>query len=147
MKLDPQKVKYLVVHCAETTATMDVGAKEIDRWHRQRGWLKIGYHFVIRRNGVVETGRKIDEIGAHVEGYNATSVGVCMVGGAKEVNGKLEDDTNFTPEQWNTLVQLLLKLREMFPHAEIVGHHDLNPHKTCPTFNVKAWINTLPVKP
>src|SRR5690606_114532 len=74
-------INLLVIHCAATTPLMDIGAKEIDVWHKQRGWSKIGYHFVIRRNGVIEKGRDISEVGAHVEGYNKNSIGICMVGG------------------------------------------------------------------
>ena len=52
-----ESTEYIMIHCAATRADMDIGAADIDRWHRQRGWRKIGYHYVIRRNGEVETGR------------------------------------------------------------------------------------------
>ena len=67
--------------------------RDIDRWHRERGWLKIGYHYVIKRDGTVETGRELEEVGAHAKGHNAISVGICMVGGLSEDN---EPETNFT---------------------------------------------------
>ena len=46
------KINLLIVHCAATTPSMDIGASEIDSWHRAKGWKKIGYHLVIRRNGI-----------------------------------------------------------------------------------------------
>ena len=53
----------------------------IKKWHvDERGWSDIGYHFVIRRNGLVEAGRDIKLSGAHARQVNGTSVGVCMVG-------------------------------------------------------------------
>ena len=55
-----KSTNYIVIHCSQTKPSMDIGAKEIDRWHRERGWLKIGYHKVIRRNGNIENGRGID---------------------------------------------------------------------------------------
>ena len=62
---------YIVIHCSATKPSMDhVDAKEIDRWHRQRGWRKIGYHWVIRRDGIVEEGRELGEVGAHARGFN-----------------------------------------------------------------------------
>ena len=57
--------KYIVIHCSQTRPSQNIGAKDIDRWHRERGWLKIGYHKVIKRDGTVEQGREDDAIGAH----------------------------------------------------------------------------------
>ena len=42
---------YIVIHCSATRPSQDIDAKEIDRWHRSRGWLKIGYHKVLKRDG------------------------------------------------------------------------------------------------
>ena len=70
------------------TKSKDIGAKDIDRWHRERGWLKIGYGKVIRRNGEVEQGRGDNAIQAHVKGYNHCSYGLCLVGGALEEDWK-----------------------------------------------------------
>ena len=48
---------------------MDIGFEEINQWHRQRGWLSCGYHFIIiRRSGVIEDGRTTDAVGAHCRG-------------------------------------------------------------------------------
>lgn len=144
MKLTSDKIQYIVVHCADTTADMDIGAKEIDRWHRERTFIKIGYHFVIRRDGSVEKGRALDEVGAHVQGYNEKSLGICMVGGAKKGEaGKLLPDNNFTQAQWTSLIALLLWLKVQYPKAEIVGHNDLTTKKYCPSFVVGAWLQTL----
>ena len=127
-------INLFVIHCADTYATMDIGVKEIDGWHRKRGWSGIGYHFVIRRNGIVETGRQINLMGAHAEGFNANSIGICYAGG-KGTNGKPED--NRTPEQKESLRKLIAELHAKYPGAKVVGHHDLNPGKPCPCFNVK----------
>ena len=39
---------------------MHVDAKIIDKWHKERGWSGIGYHYVIKRDGQIELGRPID---------------------------------------------------------------------------------------
>jgi N-acetylmuramoyl-L-alanine amidase len=131
-----KKTDLIVVHCAATTPEMDIGVKEIDKWHRDRGWKGCGYHIVIRRNGVREIGRHIDAVGAHVEGYNAVSVGVCLVGGINK-QGKAEN--NFTKEQYEALWEVIQILKNQFPKAEVVGHRDLNAGKECPSFDVKRW--------
>ena len=33
-----ESTEYIMIHCAATRADMDIGAADIDRWHRQRGW-------------------------------------------------------------------------------------------------------------
>lgn len=140
--LKAEDVKYIAVHCSASQATSDIGAEEIDRMHRNRGFLKIGYHFVIRRDGTLETGRPLTERGAHIEDFNHCSVGICMVGGIDK-QGKAEN--NFTELQFGTLHQLLLALAKTYPDAVVQGHRDFpNVHKDCPCFDVKQWWSELP---
>jgi len=140
-----EDVKLIVIHCADTYREMDIGVREIDRWHKENGWEGIGYHFVVRRSGVIESGRPLDQSmvpgwqvkqGAHVSGHNTESVGICMVGG-KALGGGPEN--NFTPEQFNSLFYLVQTLKRCFPAATVVGHCDLDSHKSCPCFDVKEW--------
>jgi len=129
---------YVVIHCAATKPSMDTSAADIDRWHRERGWLKIGYHYVIRRDGSIETGRELNEIGAHAKGYNHNSVSVCMVGGLSE-DGTVSE-TNFTDEQWESLGSTVDTLLEKYPSAKLIGHNEIS-EKACPTFNVGEWYD------
>ena len=144
-------VRYLVVHCAATPPSMDIGAKEIDLWHRQRGFFEIGYHAVIRRDGKIEKGRELDKPGAHVAGLNSVSLGVCLVGGVKSLP-EAEPENNFTPAQFESLRGVLRAWKAMWPNAEIVGHRDLavdpKTHarlKECPSFDVKEWLEANPI--
>ena len=131
---------FIVVHCSATTSKMDIGAAEIDRWHRGKGWQTIGYHYVIRRDGTVEEGREEDRIGAHVQIYNAVSIGICMVGGIAADDEKTAEN-NFTPEQFASLKQLIARLETMYPEAVVQGHRDFTGvAKACPSFDVKAWV-------
>jgi len=81
---------------------LDPSAADIDRMHRARGWNGIGYHFVIRRDGRVEAGRSIDKSGAHVEGFNRTTIGVCFSGHG--------DHADFTAEQKRAGYKLVANL-------------------------------------
>jgi N-acetyl-anhydromuramyl-L-alanine amidase AmpD len=118
---------------------MDIGVAEIRRWHvNDNGWSDVGYHFVIRRNGLVEQGRHLDHEGAHVHGYNDVAVGVCLVGGVDE-HGKAEN--NFTPEQLVSLLKTLRFLKAYAPDAFIQGHRDFpGVKKDCPSFGVREWL-------
>ena len=134
-----RSTRFIAIHCSATRPSQNVGAAEIRRWHCARGWVDIGYHFIIRRDGTVERGRPQNTIGAHVEGFNSTSVGVCLVGGVTERNiNKAED--NFTPAQWAALKTLVTTRRELYPNAVVQGHRDFpKVTKACPSFDAKAW--------
>ena len=67
-----RKINWLVIHTAATRPSMDIGVKEIRRWHKKRGFADIGYHYVIRRDGRVEKGRADTRQGAHVRGIIVT---------------------------------------------------------------------------
>lgn len=140
MNYKPLKsVDFIVVHCAATPPTMDIGVKEIDRWHRERGFFSIGYHWVIRRNGMTEDGRDSLIPGAHARGYNERSLAICLVGGCKKVGDKLVAENNFTEDQFATLQAKLTELTAKFPNAKVIGHRDVEPNKDCPSFDVQAW--------
>lgn len=135
-------IELIVIHCAATPPSADITAADIDRWHRSRGWLGIGYHYVIRRNGKVETGRPLDRAGAHVAGHNSRSIGICLAGGVAEKDRKTPE-ANFTPEQYAELALLIETLVERFPGAEVLGHRDIpGVAKDCPSFDARSWLKT-----
>ena len=124
----------LVVHCSASPDAMDIGFIEIDEWHEKRGWkspsgVHCGYHFIIRRNGVIEMGRFVNEIGAHVQGANSDSLGICLVG-----------THEFEEIQFKRLRSLLANLMGQYPHAMVYGHAEFESaklqKKTCPNFDI-----------
>lgn len=133
-----KSTEYIFIHCSATKPSMDTDAKTIDRWHRERGFLKIGYHFVIKRDGEKELGRDLMEAGAHVKSYNHKSIGICLIGGVSETDINVPED-NFTNEQWLTLKNLIIDLKEQFPDAKIKGHNEVSS-KACPSFDVQEWL-------
>lgn len=143
-------IKNLVVHCSATRPKTFVDASVIERMHRERGFLKIGYHYVILRDGQIQKGRKDSEVGAHVAGHNVGSLGICLVGGLNDTTGKPEN--NYTEKQLASLSGLLFKLTLEHPKAKVLGHRDLSPDlngdgkiqqsewlKDCPCFDVGNW--------
>ena len=134
------KTDYIVVHCSATGPKQNIGAAEIDKWHRSKGWACIGYHFVIKRDGTVEDGRDQEVIGAHVENHNFNSVGICMIGGV-DANDITKAANNFTPAQFERLKSLLTALKQDYPKAKIQGHRDFpGVKKACPSFSVADWL-------
>jgi len=128
----------LVIHCAATKPSMDIGVDEITQWHKDRGFDTIGYHYVIRRSGVVEKGREDSLQGAHAIAVNGTSIGVCMVGG---VDDSLKWENNFTEAQFRSLKSLIILLKNKYPIEKIIGHYEVESKKECPSFNVQEWLD------
>jgi len=139
-----REIKRLIVHCSATPPARDIGVKEIRKWHKRRGWRDIGYHYVIRRDGVCETGRPVQVIGAHAHGFNRNSIGICLVGGV-DARGRPRD--NFTDAQYRTLLHLLKFLVVSHRPAEIRGHRDLpGVDKACPCFDVADWLEAQAIR-
>lgn len=147
---DRKSTTAIVIHCSASRPSLDIGVREIRGWHLARGFKDIGYHVVIRRTGVIELGRPIPAIGAHVEGRNQDTVGVCLVGGLDDTGKAV---MNFTPSQWAALAITRRFLSAVYPAAEWLGHRDLSPDldgdgavekhewlKQCPCFSVSDWL-------
>jgi len=138
-----REIKRIFIHCSATPPSMDIDADTIREWHKERGWSDIGYHHVIRRDGIIETGRDPKKIGAHVKGHNSDSLGICLVGGVAE-DGRTPE-ANFTDEQMRSLSQFLKIMKHALglTNADIYGHRDApGVAKACPSFDVAHWLET-----
>jgi N-acetyl-anhydromuramyl-L-alanine amidase AmpD len=145
-----REIKQIIIHCSATPASLDIGAEAIRAMHRDKGWSDIGYHYVVRRDGRVELGRDLnkdgdidEEIGAHAFGWNANSIGICLIGGANPAG---QGEANFTREQMIALAAFLVAKREEYPKARVMGHRDTGAKKDCPSFDVAHWLATGELK-
>jgi hypothetical protein len=77
-----QSVQYLIVHCSATRVTKDYTEEQLLKDHKARGFRTVGYHFYIRKSGVVTPFRKLLEVGAHCRPWNRCSIGICYEGGS-----------------------------------------------------------------
>lgn len=137
-------INLIVVHCSATGERHDIGVVNIREWHKARGMVDIGYHYVIRRDGTVEQGRPESEPGAHAVGYNHDSLGICLVGGV-DADNKAAADFNYSRAQMRALEALLDALLVKYPASRILGHRDLpGVVKACPCFDVRAWWSIPP---
>lgn len=135
-----RKVNKIIIHCSATPEGRSVTVKDIDRWHRERGWKGIGYHYVIYLDGTIQKGRIDEEIGAHCVGLNANSIGICYIGGVAK-DGKTPKDTR-TWAQKTSLRALIKDLKRVYPSATIHGHNEF-AEKTCPSFDVQSEYSDL----
>jgi len=134
-------VNHIVIHCSDSPNGRDDRADDIRRWHTDpppagRGWHRPGYHFVVCVDGIIEQLVHVNsdqyiepsEIANGVRGYNSNSVHICMIGTDK-----------FTQAQWDALHTLLADCARSWPDAALVGHRDLDAHKTCPNIDVTHY--------
>ncbi|MBQ9357872.1 MAG: N-acetylmuramoyl-L-alanine amidase [Prevotella sp.] len=126
-------ITEIIVHCTATPAGRHHTAADVDLWHRQRGFRMIGYHYLVLLDGTIQEGRPLTMAGAHCTGHNRNSIGVCYVGG---VDSLMQPADTRTPEQRETLRQLIGRLKAQFPEARVLGHCDLAA-KACPCFNAR----------
>lgn len=154
LKKSERKITEIIIHCSATPDGKDYTVDDIRRWHKQRGYSDVGYHYIVYRNGQLVQGRDVNIIGAHAAGHNAHSIGICYIGGMNAENTRPEDTR--TLRQKARLLSLLVDLRKLYPNARIIGHRDLSEDKNgdgiiepsewmkaCPSFDAKSEYHRI----
>lgn len=135
-------IDKIIVHCTATREGAPVSLDTVRRWHLERGWSDIGYHYLILLDGTIEVGRPEERQGAHVRGHNRNSIGVSYVGG---VDRNLKAKDTRTQDQKDSLHNLLSNLMASYEDATLHGHNEFS-NKACPSFDVSKeydYIKTL----
>ena len=136
-----RKITHIIIHCTATRADRSFSVQSLEASHKARGFLTIGYHYYITRDGQVHPCRPESMVGAHALHHNAHSIGICYEGGLDSRG--LPSDTR-TDAQKRSMAALLRSLRLDYPDASIIGHRDLpGVKKACPCFDVKAWLPSI----
>ena len=71
------KTDEVILHHAEASSAT---VWDINDWHLSNGWVGIGYHYYIRKDGSIYRGRPEWAVGAHATGHNDRSIGICCEG-------------------------------------------------------------------
>jgi N-acetylmuramoyl-L-alanine amidase len=133
-------INEIIIHCSATPEGKDYTVNDIDKWHKQRGFKCIGYHYVVYRDGTYHKGRDISEVGAHCLGHNANSIGICYIGGMDSTN-KNPKDTR-TEAQKKTLITLIRTFKAKYPNIKVYGHRDF-ANKACPSFDATSEYKNI----
>lgn len=134
-----RKIESIVIHCAATKNGQAFEIKQIDDMHKARGFKRdsqfvrtynpelkhVGYHRFIRIDGVVQSGRSLEEVGAHVAGFNSKTIGVCMAGTDK-----------FTQAQFDALKSLIFSLLSEITNKALPVIEDLGLQKVLKDYNI-----------
>ena len=117
------KTTRMILHNADASKC---SAQDIHRWHKERGWAGMGYHFLVRKDGTIERGRPENTVGAHASGHNSDSIGICFEGAfMSERMGQT---------QINAGKELIAYLKSKYSISKVQKHKDVNP-TNCPGAN------------
>ena len=111
--------KYIILHHRAGNGD----AESIHNLQLTWGWTGFGYHFYVRKDGSVYRGRAIEMVGAHCQGHNSYSVGICF-------EGDFETETMSTA-QLKAGQELVAYIKRLYPQAEVKRHRDLG-NTACP---------------
>lgn len=137
-----RKINEIIIHCAYTPITYNVGVDTIREWHvDERNMSDIAYNYVIKLDGTIEQGRPLDKIGAHCKGKNRNTIGICYAGGMGMDLHSWKDTR--TPEQLKSLESLITALKTCFPTIVKVSSHSDYADKLCPCFDAHKEYNHL----
>ena len=134
-----RRIDEIIIHCTATKRFENYTVDDIDTWHKENGFDKIGYHYVIYLNGTIAIGREENEEGAHCLGHNKNSIAVCYVGGLNADNTPCDTRTY---EQKLSLFALIYNLLKKYPSASIHGHNEFS-NKSCPCFDVEKEFSVF----
>ena len=130
-----RKIDTIIIHHSASPAKTTTPA-DIEKWHLEKGFSDIGYHYMIDNNGEIHKGRLEKTIGAHCKGGNRNSIGICVFGDfEKEIA---------SPKAFSTLIDLTENISLRYKIKKILPHLSLGKTK-CPGKNMINDVNLLKI--
>jgi hypothetical protein len=145
-----RNISTMVVHWSgHYSDAFNIGAPEMDKEYISHGlgFTEQPYHFVIKKNGDVQTGVSIHKESAHTYlEFQPLSIGVCFVAGYNETKptdgseGKLTAGS-INRSQLVSFNHIINAWYTVFPGADVFGQNDLdNGDSRAPGFNVGNYV-------
>ena len=132
----------------------NVGAEELDAEYKAIGLKQSPYHFVIKKDGTIETGISTENESAHtLEEYRKLSIGVVFVGGYNGSPGGPPGTVelsvkSLTRAQWNSFYMFMKAFYMERPGGNAFGQNDLIESPSAhngPGFDVGEKISGYPL--
>lgn len=134
------ETKKIVLHHAMASKC---SIQDIHAWHLANGWIGCGYHFLVRKDGSIYSGRDIDSLGAHCLNNNHDSIGICAEG-----NYMIE---NMPDIQKLKIVELIKFIESKYGDLVVGGHKEFSssecPGKNYPLDEIKNLSKFIPTPP
>lgn len=124
-----RSVDKVFIHCSASDNPKHDNVATIRKWHKERGFSDIGYHFYIDKLGQRFEGRSLEIIPAAQKGHNTGSIAICL--------GGLEQ---FSELQFGSLKALCKQIKAALPKVTFHGHCEVEKNKTCPVFDYRKIL-------
>ena len=139
-----REVTELIVHWTETNINQDIGAEELQEFYAEHG-QGVPYHYFIRRDGSLQRGRPINEIGPELpNNHHQYAIQIAFVGGINAPADEPEimrylSRESLTSAQMNTFRLFLEKSYAAWPGLQALGHNEIDQNQVDPGFNVTEY--------
>lgn len=125
-------VTKVFIHCSASDNPLHDDARIIEKWHLERGFAEIGYHYFIRKSGDIQEGRDLEKRPAAQKNRNVCTIAICVHGLHEPL---------FTNMQRVSLKALCLILNKAYGGGlTFHGHKEVDPARACPVFDYRAWL-------
>ena len=121
-------VSRVFLHCSASDSPAHDDVAVMDKWHRERGFAEVGYHYFITKKGVLQIGRDIEKTPAAQQGHNTGTIAICLHG---------LKAANFTALQFTVLYLLCQKINAAYGGKVTFHGHKEVAAKDCPVFNYR----------
>ena len=132
--LPDRAVTRVFVHCSASDNHTHDDVSVIRQWHLANGWADVGYHFFIKGDGTIQTGRPLNKTPAAQAPHNQGTIAICLHGLTK---------SKFTREQFESLAGLCAELRDRYSDRAVTltfhGHCEV-ANKSCPVFDYRRVL-------
>ncbi len=127
-KKPKREINKVFIHCSASDVKAHDNIEIIREWHvEDNGWLDVGYHYFITKNGTIQEGRPLEKVPSAQKGHNTGSIAICLSGDHIDL---------FTQKQFEALLDLCAQINKSYYRIAFHGHCEVS-EKTCPVFDYK----------
>ena len=124
-----RKVNQVFLHHSASDLPEHDDISVIRKWHLERGFKDVGYHYFITMNGLIQAGRPLEKIPAAQKGHNKNTIAICLSG-----------EAFFSDRQKASLVFICNRINENYDNITFHGHKEVG-NTLCPAYDYKVWLN------
>jgi len=132
----PKNRTGIIIHHSVTSegtnqASVEAILRQIDDYHRRKGWGGIGYNFAVDHKGRIYEARGRDIVGVHAANHNTLNFGICYIGNT---------DKHLTVDAVKAIRTLVAELQEAAnKKLNVRGHGSVNL-TACPGRRLNARL-------
>jgi hypothetical protein len=124
---------HITVHATMTPPDTTLTGRDMDFRARQHGYTSAAYHYILRRSGFLDIGRRTSEPSIMDGSLSDCALSICLVGGVDKYNHPAEN--TFTDSQLVALRRLVGDIKANMPDAIVVS--------VCPSLSQRRLMEIL----